>query len=223
MGIFNKIYYRFLFFFILFGKVSNALRHLLEYIAESKWGKFFLRYRLFSGIPIVILSYTVHNLRGQIKAIEEERDEINIENNILKEQVINQFRTFNDIPAPIWSKLKVGDGGYIVLRVNDSYYFTMMYPMGLKRTAYIGQNDEKIYTEEIAAIFRKEDSVVAYGGETLITLNRLRDSIKNINKDLLIMKWRKIEMNGDTLVLGQAIDIGNVIKDIEKELVNDNK
>ena len=54
-----------------------------------------------------------------------------------------------------------------------------------------------------------------------ITLNRLNDSTKNLNRDLIVLKWRKIERK-DTLILGQAIDVGDLIKELEEQLNNQN-
>ena len=218
MGVFNKVFYRFRFFFIASSKVGELLRALFENITNSKWGKFFLKWRLFTLIPILGLTYTVNNLRGQKDDLKNEITDVRIENNVLKEQVMDCFRTFNDIPTPIWSKLKTGEDGYIMLRVNDTYYFSIMKPMGYRRASYIGKKDDDIYAEEIAELFRKEDDEVAKTGKVLITLNRLNDSTKNLDKDLVIIKWRKIEKNKDTLILGQAIDVGDLIKDLEIKL-----
>ena len=218
MNVFGGIYNRFRFFFIALSKVGDLLHALFESITNSKWGKFFLKWRLFTLIPILGLTYTVNSLRGQKDALKNEIADVRVENNVLKEQVMDCFRTFNDIPTPIWSKLKIGEDGYLMLRVNDTYYFVVMKPMGYGRTSYVGKKDDDIYTKEIAKLFRTEDDFVAITGDTLVTLNRLRDSVNNLNKDFIIIKWRKIEKNKDTLILGQAIDVGNLIKDLELKL-----
>ena len=223
MGVFNKVFYRFRFFFIALTKVGDLLHTLFESITNTKWGKFFLKWRLFTLIPILGLTYTVNSLRGQKDALKNEIADVRVENNILKEQVIDCFRTFNDIPTPIWSKLKTGTDGYMMLRVNDTYFFTIMKPMGYGRTSYIGKRDGDIYAKEIAELFRIEDDEVAKTGKVLTTLNRLNDSTKHLNKDLIIMKWRKIEKNKDTLILGQAIDVGDLIKDLELKLKDGNE
>ena len=207
--------------FVAVKEIGNHIHSFFDYITGSKWGKFFLKWRLFTAIPIIGLTITINTLRGNKDKLIDEMAVVNIENNVLRTQVLDCFRTFNDIPAPIWSKLKVGKNGYIMLRVNDNYFISIMSNMGYKRTAYIGKHDDEIYTKEIAEVFKKEDSLVAATGKPLITLNRLNDSTKNLNRDLIVLKWRKIERK-DTLILGQAIDVGDLIKELEEQLNNQN-
>ena len=168
------------------------------------------------------LSVSVNNLRVVKESLIDENEKLHIENSVLKEQVLNKFMTFNDIPVYIWSKLKVGDKGYMMLRVNDYYYVGMMNPMGYKRTDYIGKYDYDIYGEKIASMFKIEDDKVAITGDTLTLMNRIDDTLRNIHKDLLITKWRRIEQNKDTFVLGQAVDITKLIEEIENNIKNNN-
>jgi hypothetical protein len=164
--------------------------------------------KIISMFPIVFLWGDGQYKNDVINRLEKETLEQSQLIAFLKETANKGFRTFDDIPLPILSKLKSGNA-FIHLRMNEAYYKEIPSKLNIEKTNYIGSTDFEIYPYELAKGFVVEDSFVALSGQDLYILKNFKDSLGG-SKRLLVIKWRKTE-NKDTIVLQLVVPITNDI------------
>ncbi len=187
-------------------KFLHVLEKFESFIANSKFIRIGKRIGLFSFVPVVILSYAKYNTNLENDQLKIENTFLRTENVIIKEKSIGIYRSFDDVPFAMWTKLKVyGEERFIMLRTNQAYYDKILKNLRLSINAYIGSSDVDIYPKKIADKFLREDLYVARTGKTTYVFDQFVDSLKNSHR-LMVFKWRKIEKL-DTLVMGIALDL----------------
>lgn len=172
------------------------------FVKNSKFIAFF---------PVLYLTLSNLYLEDKLQDTEQDNKRLSKEVILFKEQSIGVFRSFDDLPEPVWSKLK-SEMAFIMLRTNEAYYTEILKKLKLSRNAYIGSQDSDIYPPHIAEKFYKEDSFVAISGSRLYTIDSFNDSLGGV-KTLLVLKWRKIERK-DTIVMGMAISMDTILKEL---------
>lgn len=92
---------------------------------------------------------------SQVK-LESELEALKLENEDLKNQLIQIRALRPDMPIPMWLKDTTGK----MLSLNQAYEDVFLFPLGKTRKDYIGNYDEDIWGEQIAEIFRSNDIIV---------------------------------------------------------------
>ena len=173
---------------------------------RRKWLKPFLKfskkYRLFTYIPIIVLTLSTYNLRTKNEGLVSRIARLETINEALVSNMILYNRNFETFPMPIFQKLKRGDD-FIVQYFNPAYVVLMGHNFGYDRYRYIGKTDYEYHPKVIADTYRNYDISVAFTGMPLKMQVSIKDSLGK-SKRVDVMKWRHIREN-DTLVYGMII------------------
>lgn len=94
-------------------------------------------------------------LNSKYGKLEEKLERSISENEDLRQTINSLKESYPDLPVPIWLK----DHNGMMLSLNREYEDAFLLPQGKTRSDYIGHYDEDIWGEEIANIFRANDTV----------------------------------------------------------------
>lgn len=188
-------------------QIQSFFENVRNYLLSKKWIRQALRMRLFTMVPILILSIQLHFERQYGKRKNLEVVTITASNEFLRERVNGLSRKIDDFDIAIWEKL-LKDGRFLIINVNQKYTDTFLSRIGLKEWDVIGHTDEEILPEEFkeyARIFHMEDSSVAANGRRLFSINQVPDGMGGL-EPLLVIKWRRQDRD-DIMIMGAAIRI----------------
>lgn len=136
---------------------------------------------------------------SQIKIAQLEKDY-----ETLKQNVIFYFRDFDEFPLPVWQKVKRGDE-YIIQNANPQYVLDFGNNFNYNKFEIVGKNNFALgYPYKVAANYKKNDSIVAYTGETQRITEHYTDSL-NVKRRVDVVKWRVLKKL-DTLIYGIIIN-----------------
>lgn len=124
-------------------------------------------------------------LNAKYAVLEARLEELQLENERLKENLRHVEVTYPDLPVPMWLK----DQNGMMLSLNQAYEDAFLLPQGKTRVNYIGHYDEDIWGEDIAAMFRGNDLAAATEKKLSFVIE---DSIENsLLKDWEFFKYPK--------------------------------
>lgn len=155
---------------------------------------------------MAFLSWRLAEESVSLNLVEKERD-------FYKQRIDSYYRDWQDIEFGMWEKLKV-NGYYVFLGINDVYETNFLIPNDLKKVDVIGKSNVDVFGKYVGGAWRKNDSIVAYGGKVVTTVEPVRYG-KEFNY-VFISKWRKIRRNGDTVVIGMAIKMDTIFNKLFK-------
>ncbi|QHI35940.1 hypothetical protein IMCC3317_12880 [Kordia antarctica] len=164
--------------------------------------KFCKKHKLFTYIPIAILTLSAYNLRIKNEGLVERIARLETINEALVSNMILYNRNFETFPMPIFQKLKRGDY-FIAQYFNPAYVKLMGHNFGYNRYKYIGKTDYDYLPKSVADVYRNYDISVAFTGIPMKMKVAIKDSIGKPIK-VEVMKWRHIRER-DTLVYGMII------------------
>lgn len=111
-------------------------------LLKSTWKEEFSRYEE----KIEKLWTTQAKLEDKVHILE-------VENESLRQQLIQLKALHPEMPIPMWLKDYTGK----MLSLNQSYEDAFLFPLGKTRADYIGFYDEDIWGKDIAEVFRAND------------------------------------------------------------------
>lgn len=160
------------------------------------------KYRLFTYIPILVLSISSFSLRQKNEVLVHRVARLETLNETLVSNMILYNRGFESFPMPIFQKLKRGNR-FIAQYFNPAYVRLMGHNFSYNRYAYIGKTDYEYYPKRMADLYYNYDVSVAFTGVPMKIAIVIKDSSDTeLNVD--VMKWRQIREK-DTLIYGMII------------------
>lgn len=160
------------------------------------------RYRLFTYIPILVLSVSSFSLRQKNEGLVQRVARLETLNETLVSNMILYNRSFETFPMPIFQKLKRGNE-FIAQYFNPAYVKLLGHNFGYNRYVYIGKTDYEYLPKREADLYYNYDISVAFTGIPMKIKVTIKDSLKN-KLNVEVMKWRQIREN-DTLIYGMII------------------
>lgn len=176
---------------------------------KKRWERWFKKltkvcrqYRLFTYVPILILSISSFNLRKKNEGLVERVARLETLNESLVSNMVLYNRSFESFPIPIFQKLKRGND-FITQYYNPAYVRLLGHNFGYDRYEYIGKTDYDYYPKHVADLYHNYDVSVAFTGIPMKKKVAIKDSLEN-KIEVEVMKWRQIR-DKDTLIYGMII------------------
>ncbi|MEM6717683.1 MAG: hypothetical protein AAF611_00065 [Bacteroidota bacterium] len=176
---------------------------------KEKKGKWYVvlidfckKYKLFTYIPIIVLSISSFSLRKKNEILVERVARLETLNETLVSNMILYNRGFETFPMPIFQKVKRGNQ-YIAQYFNPAYVKLLGHNFGYNRYRYIGKTDYDHYPKRVAEMYHNYDISVAFTGIPMKIKVTIKDSL-NTKLNVEVLKWRQIRET-DTLIYGMII------------------
>lgn len=178
----------------------------IEKEKREKWYVLLLvvcrKYRLFTYIPIIVLSISSFSLRQKNEVLVQRVARLETLNEALVSNMILYNRSFETFPMPIFQKVKRGNQ-FIAQYFNPAYVDLLGHNFGYNRYRYIGKTDYDYYPKRVADSYYNYDISVAFTGIPMKIKVAIKDSLDR-KQQVEVMKWRQIREN-DTLIYGMII------------------
>lgn len=163
------------------------------------------RHKIITYCTLILLTALGYLLRNENKNVNV-KSAILVESNLyLKEQMLLFNRSYENLPLPVWQKVKRGKY-FIMQYVNPEYVKRFGHLFNYDPLAQIGKNNFELFPKKVAQEFYENDITVAITGEKLEVVGSI---IGKDGKPLLgrTIKWREIRDNKDTLIYGMVKEI----------------
>lgn len=160
------------------------------------------RHKIITYCTLILLTALGYLLRNENKNVNV-KSAILVESNLyLKEQMLLFNRSYENLPLPVWQKVKRGKY-FIMQYVNPEYVKRFGHLFNYDPLAQIGKNNFELFPKKVAQEFYENDITVAIIGDKLEVIGSI---IGKDGKPLFAktIKWREIINNKDTLIYGMV-------------------
>ena len=178
-------------------KIVNKFKRILFLISNLE-----KRHKLITYVSLLLLTVLGYLLRNENKNVNVKSAILEESNLYLKEQMLIFNRSYENLPLPVWQKVKRGKY-FIMQYVNPEYVNSFGHLFNYDPLAQIGKNNFELFPKKYAQEFYENDITVAVTGKKLEIEGSV---IGKDGKPLLgrTIKWREIRDNKDTLIYGMV-------------------
>lgn len=158
------------------------------------------KHKIITYASLLFLTVSTYFLRTENQRIKIDFDKIKKDNQNLQQNMVVFNRNYENFPLPVWQKKKRGNK-YIMEYINPEYIKRFGHLFNYDQYEQIGKSNFDNFPEDLAKLYYKNDSIVAYTGKEMEMIEEAEDINKNIIS-LKNVKWRDINDNNDTLIYG---------------------
>lgn len=160
------------------------------------------KHKLITYASLMFLTVSTYFLRSENENVKIEYATLKERNASLQQNVLIFNRNYEEFPLPIWQKVKRGDK-FIMNYLNPEYVKQFGHIFKYNVYDVIGKNNFELFPKSIAQSYYEHDITVSITGGALESIEHSLDKDGNPIK-LLVLKWRDIKNEKDTLVYGMV-------------------
>lgn len=163
------------------------------------------KHKLITYVSLLFLTISTYFLRTENEDMKIKYASIQERNNNLKRNMVLFNRNYENLPLPIWQKVKRGNK-FIIQYINPVYVNFFGHDFNFDKYEIIGKDNFELFPKRIAQMYYENDIAVSVFGERLESIEDFEDGSGKKVK-LKVVKWRDIKDNKDTLVYGMVKEI----------------
>lgn len=192
--------------------LAFRIRCVRRFLNHKSWIHEMIKRKVLLYVSIISLTCQLFLERGWRRDAEMEMHIESKKALMFESQAKSLRKTYSDIPASLFEKLKRGDR-FIMLNTNDYYGQQFTSKLGYDKYDYLGEQDAEIQDPKAAEDYNREDLEVTVTGERKwfkgVFIDKRKDTLR-----IATFKARRIEINNDTILIGLVFDLEKMKKEL---------